>query len=134
MGCVLPGSLLSQAQGGVGAPRLNVCVICTPKYRRLFNTWGASSVPAESEQEVDRPRVDLTLALDVLGWVRQRTGTGDPFTGESQAVELALARLRQEQQFIQAHAKQEGVPFDAEAFWSLYEDAIEKSTPTRRGR
>jgi hypothetical protein len=86
------------------------------------------------ETRVERPRVDFTLAADVLAWVAQRTGAGDPFTGESQAAELALARLRAEESFIREQCKREGVAFDAAAFWRLYAAEIEASTPTPKGR
>src|SRR6266850_1702493 len=82
----------------------------------------------------ERPRIDLSIDVAVVKWINERLGTGDPFTGESQAVELAVARFQAEQAFVRAACKREGVPFEGEAFWDLYSDEIEASTPSRRGR
>lgn len=87
-----------------------------------------------TRQEVERPRVDFTLATDVLAWVAQHVRTGGPFTSEGHAAETALARLRAEEAAVRALCEQERLPFEQDVFWSLYESAIEASVPTRRGR
>lgn len=83
--------------------------------------------------EPNRPRIDFTLATDALAWAQEHVGPALAFTSDSHAMEQALARLRDEHGFVRAQCRRQRIPFTAKAFWSLYEDEIAKSTPSKRG-
>ena len=81
---------------------------------------------------VKRHRLDVTLDVGLVAWMRARTGAGDPFASEGHALEYCVARLRAEQEHVRSLCKDNGVPFDAAAFWRLYADDIAASK--RMGR
>lgn len=89
-------------------------------------------MPAHDEATTLRERVPLTLAVDVLAWVRDRSQPGGPFGTASHACELALARLRDELREYQVECKRRGIPFRTAAFWKLHEADLLRTAPTKR--
>ena len=80
-----------------------------------------------------RDRVRLSIDGSLLAWLRERTFQGS-FGGDSHAVELALRRLRAEQEYIRDECKRQGSPYSTAAFWQLHQAELEQSIPNEAGR
>lgn len=80
-----------------------------------------------------RDRVRLSIDGALVAWLRERTDQGT-FGGDSHAVELALRRLRAEQEFIRDACKRQGIPYSTAAFWQLHQAELEQSVPNEAGR
>lgn len=85
-------------------------------------------------QDIERQRVHLRLAIEVLEWVDELAKPGGPWLGISQAAEIAVARKRAERDFVRAWCKAQKVPFTESAFWGLFGPAVVESKPTPVGR
>ena len=80
-----------------------------------------------------RQRITPALASDVAAWVRANSGPGGWFYGDGHAFEVALARLRAEQDHVRALCSEHGVRFDAKVFWATHRDTIAASRPHGHG-
>jgi hypothetical protein len=94
--------------------------------------WGPPNVA--SADAIERHRTEVAIDQDLLDWIKDRTGPGGPFSGENDAIETALLRLRFEHAHVQAQCKKEKIRFDQAKFWRIYHDDIEESRPARMGR
>jgi hypothetical protein len=87
-----------------------------------------------ADPSVTRDRVRLSIATGLMAWVDAQCQPGGLFSGQGHATELALCRLRDEQEFIQDSCQRLKLPYNAAAFWQAYSDAVEAAIPNRPRR
>lgn len=83
--------------------------------------------------EIPRERERLAIPRDLVDWINEHCHAGGWFRSHGDAAEKGLGRLRAERAFIERRGREAGVPFDAKAFYALYQGEVE-AVATKTGR
>ena len=80
------------------------------------------NLPLGERLEVPRDRYDLAIIAELVDRINDYSEAGGWFRSPGDAVEKAIGRLANEEDFIRARCAQERVPYDHQAFLDLYDE------------